>query len=42
MLTTRIYPSRSITMYHLGTVKAMIESNTYSQVKVVSGTSGGR
>ncbi|GMH81534.1 hypothetical protein TrST_g5587 [Triparma strigata] len=31
----------SITMYHLGTVKAMIESNTYSQVKVVSGTSGG-
>ena len=29
-------------MYHLGTVKAMIESNTYSQVKVVSGTSGGR
>ncbi|GMH80040.1 hypothetical protein TL16_g08376 [Triparma laevis f. inornata] len=31
----------SITMYHLGTVKALIESNTYSQVKVVSGTSGG-
>jgi predicted acylesterase/phospholipase RssA len=28
-------------MYHLGTVKALIEANLYSDIKVISGTSGG-
>jgi len=28
-------------MYHLGTVRALIESGAYDQIKVVSGTSGG-
>lgn len=28
-------------MYHLGTVRALIESGAYGQIKVVSGTSGG-
>lgn len=31
----------SITMYHLGTIRALIESGVYKNVSVVSGTSGG-
>mmetsp|Transcript_12867 Transcript_12867/g.18900 ORF Transcript_12867/g.18900 Transcript_12867/m.18900 type:complete len:817 (+) Transcript_12867:168-2618(+) len=28
-------------MYHLGTIRALIESNSYGDIKVISGTSGG-
>lgn len=28
-------------MYHLGTIKALVESNLYEQIHVISGTSGG-
>jgi hypothetical protein len=28
-------------MYHLGTIRALIESNVYQDIKVISGTSGG-
>jgi hypothetical protein len=28
-------------MYHLGTVRALVESNIYDDIKVISGTSGG-
>jgi predicted acylesterase/phospholipase RssA len=28
-------------MYHLGTMRALIESNVYDDIKVISGTSGG-
>jgi len=29
-------------MYHLGTIKALVESNLYQHIHVISGTSGGR
>jgi hypothetical protein len=29
-------------MYHLGTIKALVESNLYEHIHVISGTSGGR
>ena len=29
-------------MYHLGTIKALCESELYHRIKVISGTSGGR
>ncbi len=29
-------------MYHLGTIKALVESNLYQNIHVISGTSGGR
>ena len=31
----------SITMYHLGTIKGLIESGNYQNIPVISGTSGG-
>ncbi|KAL7508063.1 hypothetical protein ACHAXN_005152 [Cyclotella atomus] len=31
----------AIAMYHLGTIKALVESNLYEQIHVISGTSGG-
>ena len=31
----------SITMYHLGTIKSLIQSGVYGRIPVVSGTSGG-
>ena len=31
----------AISMYHLGTVKALIESGQYEDIRVISGTSGG-
>eukprot|EP00804_Cyclotella_cryptica_P011037 CCRYP_013517-RA/>CCRYP_013517-RA protein AED:0.17 eAED:0.17 QI:1714/0.5/0.57/1/0.33/0.42/7/0/285 len=32
----------AIAMYHLGTIKALVESRLYEQIHVISGTSGGR
>jgi predicted acylesterase/phospholipase RssA len=29
-------------MYHLGTIKALVESKLYEHIHVISGTSGGR
>jgi predicted patatin/cPLA2 family phospholipase len=32
----------AIAMYHLGTIKALVERRLYEHIHVISGTSGGR